>query len=158
MEIRFAKPEDTLGILALLEQIGKVHYHLRPDMFQADAQKFGASQVLARMANPSTPIFVAAEGEKVLGYSFCEIKSYCQHPVIADHTTLYLEDLCIDESCRGQGIGERLYSRILDYAREKNCYNLTLNVWSCNPGAMHFYEKMGMKPQRVYMETILEEK
>ena len=157
MEIRFAKPEDTLQILTLLEQIGKVHYDARPDMFQAHAQKFGASQVLARLENPNTPVFVAAEGAKVLGYSFCEIRQYVQHPVIADHKTLYLEDLCVDENCRRQGIGEKLYNRICDYAREKNCYNVTLNVWSCNPGAVRFYEKVGMIPQRVFMETILEE-
>ena len=91
MEIRFAKPEDTLGILRLLAQIGKVHYDLRPDMFQAHAQKFGASQVLARLENPNTPTFVAAEGDKVLGYSFCEVKAFDKHPVMADHKELFLQ-------------------------------------------------------------------
>lgn len=157
MEIRFAKPEDTMGILRLLEQIGKVHYTLRPDMFQAHAQKFGASQVLARLENPATPIFVAAEGEKVLGYSFCEIKNFDKHPVMADHKELFLEDLCVDENARGQGIGEKLHNYVIQYAREQGCHNVTLHVWSDNARAVHFYEKMGMKPQRYIMETLLEE-
>ena len=158
MEIRLAKPEDTLGILALLEQIGRLHYALRKDMFQAQARKFGASQILARLNNPNMPTFVAVEGDQVLGYSFCEIKSFDKHPVIADHKELYLEDLCVDEACRGQGIGEKLYAFICAYGKEQSCYNLTLNVWSCNEKALRFYEKMGMLPQRVVMETLLEEK
>ncbi len=158
MEIRAARPVDTLAILELLSQIGRVHYELRPDMFQSGAQKFGASQVLARLDNPKTPVFVAVEGNEVLAYSFCELKTVEKHPVIADHTTLYLDDLCVDEKHRGKGIGKAMYEYILDYAKAQNCYNLTLNVWSCNEAAMRFYEKMGMLPQRVIMETVLEEK
>jgi ribosomal protein S18 acetylase RimI-like enzyme len=157
MKIRFAKPEDTLAILKLLEQIGKVHYDLRPDIFQSHAQKYGASQVLDRLANPETPTFVAVEGEKVLGYSFCEIKTFSQHPVMKDRKEMFLEDLCVDESVRGQGVGKALYEYVCKYAREEGCHNLTLHVWSDNAGAVAFYEKMGMKPQRHIMETILEE-
>ena len=157
MEIRFAKPEDTLEILALLEQSGKVHYTLRPDMFQSHAQKYGASQVLARLANPETPTFVAVEGDKVLGYSFCEIKTFFEHPVMADHKELFLEDLCVSEEARRTGVGKALYTRVRDYAREAGCHNLTLHVWHENRGAVRFYEEMGMKPQRYVMETILEE-
>ena len=48
-----------------------------------------------------------------------------------------------------------MYERILDYAREKGCYNVTLNVWSCNPGAMAFYEKLGLVSYKIGMEKIL---
>ncbi len=157
MEIRFAKPEDTMGILRLLEQIGRLHYNLRPDMFQEHAQKYGASQVLARLANSGTPTFVAVEGEKVLGYSFCEIKVFSEHPVMADHKELFLEDLCVEENARGQGVGKALYDYVCRYARQQGCHNLTLHVWHDNARAVHFYEAMGMKPQRYVMETILEE-
>lgn len=46
------------------------------------------------------------------------------------------------------------YLRLL-WARGQGCYNVTLNVWSCNEAAMKFYEKCGLKPQKVGMETIL---
>lgn len=157
MEIRFAKPEDTLGILRLLEQIGRLHYALRGDMFQTQAQKFGASQVLARLENPNTPTFVAVEDSRVVGYSFCELKIFDKHPVIADHKELFLEDLCVDENARGLGIGKKLYDCVIQYAREQGCHNVTLHVWSNNTQAVHFYEKMGMKPQRYIMETLLED-
>ena len=158
MEIRFAKPKDALQILALLEEIGQVHYRIRPDMFQSNAQKYGASQVLARLANPETPTFVAVEGEKVLGYSFCELKNFDRHPVMADHKEMFLEDLCVHRDARRLGVGKALYNHVCDYAKKQGCHNLTLHVWSDNAGAVKFYEEMGMKPQRYIMETILEEK
>ena len=157
MEIRFAKEQDVGGILELLRQVGHVHHVGRPDIFRGDAQKYGASQVLAMLDDPTTPILVAAEGDKVLGYGFCMLKKYEKDPVIRDHTTLYIDDLCVDENCRGQHVGSTIYRQILRYAKSLGCYNVTLNVWSCNPSAMAFYEAMGLKPQKVGMETSLEE-
>ena len=61
----------------------------------------------------------------------------------------------MDSACRGQGIGRQLYEHVLAYAREKGYYNVTLNVWSCNPEAMAFYQRMGLRPQKVGMEVIL---
>ncbi len=158
MEIRFAQPKDAAGILTLLRQVGRVHHEGRPDIFRSNAQKYGASQVLSMLSSSDTPIFVAVEENKVLGYGFCMIKEYRNDPVIADHTTLYIDDLCVDETCRGQHIGTAIYEEICRYAKMRKCYNVTLNVWSCNESAMRFYESLGMQPQKIGMETILQEK
>ena len=56
---------------------------------------------------------------------------------------------------RGRGIGKVLYDYAVEYARENGYYNLTLNVWACNPSAMRFYEKCGLKVQKVGMELVL---
>lgn len=157
MEIRFASAQDVAGILALLRQVGRVHYEGRQDLFRSNAQKYGASQVLAMLDSSQTPIFVAVEDDKVLGYGFCKMKPYENDPVICDHLELYIDDLCVDENCRGKGVGTAIYKEILRYARMRGCYNVTLNVWSFNESAMRFYESLGLKPQRVFMETILEE-
>lgn len=158
MEIRFADIADVPGILELLRQVGQVHYRGRPDIFRSNAQKYGPSQVLAMLNKADTPIFVAVEGQKVLGYCFLNIKTYYRDPVISDHTTCYIDDLCVDEACRGQHIGRALYETVCKYARERKCYSVTLNVWSCNESAMKFYESLGLKPQKVGMEALLEDK
>lgn len=157
MDIRFAEPRDVAGILKLLKQVGRVHHLGRPDIFRANAQKYGASQVIAMLESTTTPIFVAAEGDEVLGYGFCIIKEHEKDPVIADHRELYIDDLCVEENCRGKHVGKSIYEAILRYAKMRKCYNVTLNVWSCNESAMRFYQAMGMQPQKVGMETILEE-
>ena len=155
MEIRFAAPRDIPGIIDLLKQVGQVHHLGRPDIFRAGAQKYSAEQVLAMLDKPTDPIFVAYEGDKVLGYCFCQFKTTLDDPVIADFTTCYIDDLCVDENCRGKHIGKSLYEHTCRYAKEQGCYSVTLNVWSCNESAMDFYKKLGLKPQKVGMENIL---
>lgn len=155
MEIRFARAEDVTGILALLRQVGQVHHQGRPDIFRAGAQKYGASQVLSMLNSSVTPIFVAVEGSKVLGYGFCQVKIYQHDPVITDHTEIYIDDLCVDQNCRGKGIGKAIYQEILRYAGMRKASSVTLNVWCCNKNAMKFYESLGLKPQKIGMEVKL---
>lgn len=157
MDIRFATAQDISGILALLRQVGQVHHNGRPDIFRSNAQKYSASQVISMLDKPKTPIFVAVEEEKVLGYSFCMIKTYENDPVMTDRTELYIDDLCVDADARGKGIGKALYETVYKYAKMRKCGSITLNVWACNEGAMKFYEKCGLKAQKIGMETLLEE-
>ena len=74
---------------------------------------------------------------------------------MTDIKTLYIDDLCVDENSRGQNIGKNLYNHVIAFAKENECYNVTLNVWSCNESAIKFYEKCGLRPQKIGMETIL---
>ena len=155
MEIRFAKAQDVPGIIKLLQQVGAVHHVGRPDLFRENAQKYSSSQVLGMLGKQDNPIFVAVEEERVLGYGFCMMEQYRNHSVMNDRLTLYIDDLCVLEGCRGKHIGSAIYQKVLEYAKYRGCYNVTLNVWSCNESAMKFYEAMGLKPQKVGMETIL---
>lgn len=157
MEIRLAQAEDIPGILTLLRQVGQVHHRGRPDIFRAGAQKYNEAQLRTMLDQPEAPIFVGVEAGKLLGYGFCFLKCHQGDPVIADFRELYIDDLCVEENCRGQQVGRRLYEHICRHARTLGCRSVTLNVWCCNPGAMAFYKKMGMRPQKVGMETILED-
>ena len=89
------------------------------------------------------------------GYAFCILQITENDPVLCDRKVLYIDDLCVDEKLRGQGIAGALYKKVLEYARELGCDAVTLNVWCGNDGAMKFYEKAGLKPQKIGMEYIL---
>ena len=91
----------------------------------------------------------------MVGYAFCILQVTKDDPVLCDRRVLYIDDLCVDEEIRGRHIGKQLYETVLSFAREQGCYNVTLNVWSCNESAMKFYQSCGLKPQKIGMETIL---
>ena len=95
------------------------------------------------------------ESDEVIGYCFGIFQQYKDNSILTNIKTLYIDDLCVDEKFRGKGIGKELYEAALSLAKEKGCYNLTLNVWSCNESAIRFYESMGLIPQKIGMETIL---
>ena len=155
MTIRFAEGRDIHGMIDLLQQVGEVHHQIRPDLFRAGAQKYDETALLALLADAGRPILIAEIDGKVAGYAFCILQITAQDPVLCDRKVLYIDDLCVDEALRGQGIAGALYERVLEYARELGCDAVTLNVWCGNDGAMKFYEKCGLKPQKIGMEVVL---
>lgn len=155
-EIRRARECDMKDINRLLIQVNMVHHQGRPDLFRAGKKKYTDEQLRELIHDDSRPIFVAVDDqERVLGYAFCIFQQHLDDNILTDILTLYIDDLCVDEAVRGQHIGKSLYEAVLAFARESGCYNVTLNVWALNEGAMKFYEKCGLKPQKVGMETIL---
>ncbi len=155
MNIRMAQEKDLPEINKLLYQVCMVHHNGRPDLFRAGAKKYTDGELIKIINDKNTPILVAAdENDIVRGYAFCIFQEH-KSGSLTDIKTLYIDDLCVDEDYRGQHIGTLLYNAVLDFAKKNKCYNVTLNVWSCNESAMKFYEKCGLKPQKVGMETIL---
>ena len=140
----------------LLRQVCNVHASGRPDLFRAGARKYTDEQLTELLADDTRPVLVAAdEDDRVVGYAFCVIQEGAHHHALQDVRTLYLDDLCVDETCRGQHVGSRLYEAVLALAKERECYNVTLHVWNCNTAAMRFYEALGMQCRQMEMETIL---
>ena len=154
--VRRAEFKDIDSILKLLVQVDMVHHEGRPDLFKGPATKYNAEELEKIIGDDSTPVFVFENDEgEVLGHSFCIHKQVVGDSVLTDVKTLYIDDICVDENSRGQHVGRSLYEFVKDYARSKGIYNITLNVWNCNPGAMKFYESLGLKPQKICMEEIL---
>ena len=156
LEIRRAVNADIPGLDRLLEQVLTVHHNGRPDLFKANAKKYTDEQLQEILADDSRPVFVAVDDSgAVLGYAFCIFQQHLHDNILTDIKTLYIDDLCVDETIRGQHIGSKLYDYVVGFARESGCYNLTLNVWACNESARRFYEKCGLTPYKYGMETIL---
>ena len=155
MIIRRAENRDLQSLNKLLRQVLDVHHSGRGDIFKANAKKYTDDELIKIISDDQTPIFVAEENDEVSGYAFCIFQQHTNNNILTDIKTLYIDDLCVDKEKRGQSIGKALYEYVLDFAKQQNCYNVTLNVWACNESALKFYEKMGLKPQKIGMEKIL---
>ena len=153
--IRKAQKKDIPKMLDLLSQVDLVHHKGRPDIFKI-GQKYSESELFELLNDETYCILVCTdERDEVLGYCFCIYQQHVNNSILTDIKTLYIDDLCVDEAQRGRHIGKELYEAAVAHARESGCYNLTLNVWSCNASAMRFYESCGLKPQKIGMELIL---
>lgn len=155
MEIRFAEVRDIPGMIDLLQQVGEVHHRIRPDLFRSGAQKYDEAALEALLKDPARPILAAVEEGRLLGYCFCILEEMKDDPVLCDTKSLYIDDLCVDETIRGKHVGSRLYDHVCAYAKSLGCKSVTLNVWCGNDSAMKFYESRGMRPRKIYMETQL---
>ena len=154
--IRKATESDIKGILNLLLQVDMIHHNARPDIFKGPAHKYTEDELKDLLKDDKTYVFVCVDdNENILGHAFCICKQFREHNILTDIKTLYIDDICVDDNMRGQHIGKSLYDYVVNFAKENGFYNITLNVWKCNPGAIEFYKKMGLVPQKIGMEKIL---
>jgi len=155
MMVRRAKEKDIPKIGDLLSQVDLVHHNGRPDIFKI-GRKYSDEELAVLLRDENRPILVAVdEKDEVMGYCFCIYQQHLENSVLTDIKTLYIDDLCVDSCLRGKHVGTELYEAAVQLAKESGCYNLTLNVWSCNPSALRFYEARGLVPQKIGMELIL---
>ncbi len=153
--IRIANEKDTAAVLRLLEQVNRVHHDLRPDLFNL-ATKYTAADLKLLFADEDTRVFVCEENGSVLGYMFTFLIDHqYDDNMLVPVKELYIDDLCVDEAARGKGVATKLFAYVRQYAREKGCYHITLNVWEGNDSALAFYRKMGMTPQKTKLEIIV---
>ena len=156
IRIRPAAERDIPRLLALLSQILTLHERLRPELFIPGSTKYTEKELAAILQDPETPVFVAAdEADAVCGYAFCVLREPPPSHTLRPRREFFLDDLCVDETLRGRGIGEALFRHVAAYARGNGCDDLTLNVWTGNDAARRFYEKMGMRPKETLMELPL---
>ena len=154
--IRRAEDKDTKAIMNLLVQVNMVHHNGRPDLFNGPKTKYTEDQLHEMFLDDRNPIFVYEDDNgNVRAHMFTNFKQILNDNIMTDIKTLYIDDLCVDETARGQHIGSKMYDFIKGFARENGCYNVTLNVWECNVNAKKFYESQGLKVQKTGMEEIL---
>lgn len=153
--VRKAKDSDATALYDLLGQVLLVHHNIRPDLFRASGAKHDIDEIKLMIANSANPIFVAVDDtDYPVGHCMCMVQSE-KHPNGVPHKTLHIDDLCIDEAHRSQGIGKLLCDYAMDYAKKIGCYNVTLNVWEGNDNAKTFYDNLGFEPYRTSLERIL---
>ena len=157
MKIRKATEKDIPRLIDLLYQVHRVHSQGRPDIFRSGNKKYTEEELREILSDETRPIFAAAdETDTLCGYAFCIYEEIRNQISLVDRKSLYIDDLCVSSALRGRHIGKELYQAALSLAKEEGCYNVTLNVWTCNPVAMRFYESCGLTPQKLVMEYVIE--
>ena len=153
--IRNAHEQDAEQIIELLKQVLELHAEIRPDIFISGTTKYTKDEVTAIINDERRRTLVAEDNGVILGYALCVIKEQPFSNNMIPFTTLYIDDLCVDNNARGKHIGTLLFDYVKKEAKKTGCYEITLNVWEGNNAAKVFYDKMGMRPKETQMELIL---
>ncbi len=156
MVIRRAEEKDIPKIKELLSQVLELHASIRPDIFVPGTTKYTDEELAGMVKNDRNPIYVAVDDKDgVIGYVFCELRQQPFSNNMIPFNSLFIDDLCVDESARGMQIGRQLFEHVKNEAKKLGCYEVTLNVWEGNDSARRFYDKMGMRVKESMMEFIL---
>ena len=154
--IRRAKETDIPRMITLLNQVLEIHAKIRPDIFVSGKTKYTVEQLEDILKDETRPVYIFADDNgECMGYCFCQIKDIPKAEFMAPIKILFIDDLCVDESKRGEHIGKKLFDYVKEEAKRLGCYEVTLNVWEGNDSAIAFYKNMNMKVKEYQMELIL---
>lgn len=152
MQIREMNAEDYKCVDRLMQQVHQLHVKNRPDLYVEQEPFFSKEEYLKLIEDENMISAVAEEENEVVGLCFVSMR--VKTCMVYRHTA-YMDDLCVDKSYQGMGIGRRLFQYAEARAKEKGAERLDLMVWSFNEKARAFYESLGMKPQRYILEKHL---
>ena len=116
MRVRMAEEKDIERIHSLLAQVAMVHHKGRPDLFKYGKSKYTDEELKEILKDKNRPILAAVDDSDCLqGYAFCIFQQYKDSNIMTDIRTLYIDDLCEEETRRGEHIGKTLYNAVLDF-------------------------------------------
>ena len=156
IRIRPATASDYESVASLENQVFTLHQQHRPDIFRP-GYSLKESGYRRLLADETATVLVAAADETRIA-AFCILKKI-EHvnKVNRRYTSLFIDDFCVGDGFRHQGIGKALLGCIRELAAEMGARNIELNVWQFNRPAISFYQSMGFTPQRQRMEWKLPE-
>lgn len=114
------------------------------DMQQYLDEKFNLSALQSELANPDSLFFIAWENETAIGYM--KLNTGAAQTELQETTSLEIERIYVRNAYHGKKVGQLLYDKAFEVAREKNKTSLWLGVWEENHKAIRFYEKNGFVP------------
>ncbi len=101
--------------------------------------------------NPIFGFFVAEVDQEIVGVSL-----YYYRYSTWKGKRLYLEDIVVTESKRGQGIGKLLFEATLYYSLNQKCTGMMWQVLDWNEPAINFYKKYSAKMDGEWVNCTLE--
>ena len=152
MEIRFAKEDELDRINELRKQVNDVHVEGKPEVFKPGFGPELRDYIHEIWNDPEKEIIVADKDGKICGFAILNHINRPENPFMKERDFLDVDEFCVDEACRRQGIASELIGFIKKHAKKRGFSRIELNMWEFNQGALAFYEAAGFETYRGYME------
>ena len=147
IEIRKANQTD----IELLQNIGRQTFfekftenNTEENMLKYASEAYSFEKTSSEVNNKSSQFYLAILNAKTIGYlkiNFDEAQTELQDP-----QALELERIYVLKEFQGRKIGQKLYEKTLEIAKQAKLKYVWLGVWEENSGAIKFYKKNGFKP------------
>lgn len=153
MGIRLGEAKDCKAVLSIAKEVQDFHRKHRPEIFE-NVDPYSESFYNSMLDESDTFLYVIEKENQILGYAIATINKYSDLIMLKKRKILMIDDFCIKQSNKRQGLGSELFSYILDKAKEHKVDSLELNVWHFNVESRCFYLAMGMKEKSHEFEML----
>ena len=147
--LELARPGDREAVNALALQIHELHVAWRPDIYEMFSELYPEDRFLE--AVKQRQLYVARVNGITVGYVLLKIRDY-DWPGVVRRKVMVIEELCVEELCRGQGIGKQIMEDVWALSRAFRCTDLQLGVYPQNDDAVGFYQKCGFTIRSITMQ------
>ncbi len=155
MEIRFAREEELDRVNQLRRQVNDLHVAGKPEVFKPGFRDELRDYIYVIYHDPEQRIVVAAENETICGFAVLHHIRKPENPFMYERDFLDIDEFCVDENHRRQGVASAMIRFIKDFAKEQGYHRIELNMWEFNGNALAFYEAAGFTTYRRYMEMMI---
>ena len=155
MEIRFAREDELDRVNELRKQVNDLHVEGKPDVFKAGFTDELYNHIYDIWNDPEQEIVVADADGIICGFAVVHHIYKAENPFMFERDFIDVDEFCVDERFRRQGIATEIITFIKDYTKEKGFKRIELNMWEFNQGALEFYEAVGFNTYRRYMELFV---
>jgi ribosomal protein S18 acetylase RimI-like enzyme len=148
--IRTATTAD-LGIIGELWKALMDFHRKRDEHFarSVDGHEKFKEFIAGQMSSGASCVLVAEQEGNVAGYCLATL---AQHPpVFAERDHGHIWDLAVTESCRGRGLGEKMYRTVEKWFAERGVHRIETRVAVTNEISSAFWKEIGFRP---YIETV----
>jgi GNAT superfamily N-acetyltransferase len=132
--IRAATPADVGAVHALMYELAE--FEKLTHLFTGTPE--GLTEALFG-TRPAAEALVAEDAGRIVGYALF----FHNYSTFLGRRGLYLEDLYVQPSQRGTGLGTAMLRALAAIAVERQCGRFEWTVLDWNQPAISFYEKMG---------------
>lgn len=135
--IRAAVASDAAAILGLIKELAeyeRLSHEVTATVENIRASLFGG--------DPAAEVLIADLNGSAVGFALY----FHNYSTFLGKRGIYLEDLYVQPSYRGKGIGLRLFREVARIAVERDCGRMEWSVLDWNEPALNFYRSLGAVP------------
>ena len=147
--LQLARPEDHAAISALAQQVHRMHVQWRPDIYAPADELWPQERFEDAVRNRQ--LFAAKIDEEVVGYVLVKLRDYDMIGHVR-RRVLLVDEICVDEARRNQGIGTEMMIETRAIAKAYGCTDMQLGVYPQNNEALAFYQKCGFRIRSIDMQ------
>ncbi len=134
--------------IAALQQIGRQTFsetfaesNSAENIAKYIEEAYSYKKLSAELNNPNSFFYFAMLDEKVIGY--LKINMGGSQTELKDNDTLEIERIYVLKSFQGKKVGQLLFDKAIEIAKEQQVAYVWLGVWEENKRALQFYTKNG---------------
>ena len=136
--IREAESRDISVIVQLIQELGT----------DTDRSPLTETFMTQYLDSPTSTILLAETQGNVIGLLSYSLRPDLYHAA----NSCLIEELVVQESMRGKGVGSALLGELLSRLSSRNCAEVSLAVMPDNTGAIRFYKLHGLTEEGLLLE------